>query len=495
MRERSNWIGRSLFWRIAIIFTLLLLLFALISSYIFSRSTLAYSAELNQELNRGLATHTAQEISPYIKDGKVNQEGMGDLMHSMMVINPNVEVYILDTLGSIISYMAPKKVVKLEKVDMSPIHKFLASGDKQQVIEGEDPRTPGECKIFSAAPIIEESRTTGYVYIVLASQKYVSATERILDSYILSISLRSILVVLLVSLILGLIAFKFFTRHLDGIVSKMKSFQKGELGARIKEDGGLEFEMIAETFNGMADQLQENIEGLQGVDRLRKELISNVSHDLRTPIASIQGYAETLEMKQGQLSPDVEKDYLKTIVKNTENLNRLVNGLFELSKLEAGQIDLQPSEFSLGELVHDVAAKYRLISQKQGISINTILEKGSSDVKADLSMIDRVLQNLIDNAIKFCSEGDYINIELDTASPDKVKVLIADSGQGISEENLPKIFDRYFKGKSTSNGSGTGLGLSIAQKIIHLHGSEISVKSRLAQGSTFSFELPKAQHG
>lgn len=482
----------SLFWRISAAFVITLLIFAGLSIYVFSSSLGKYTSEVSQDLNADLAAHTAKEIAPFIEDGQVNQEGMGAIMHSMMTINPSVEVYILDNAGEILSYVAPYKEVKMERVALAPIQQFITTQERNGIIEGDDPRTPGKCKIFSAAPILEDGVQAGYVYIVLAGQKYDSVTDHVLGSYILGITLRTVLIVLLLSMLVGLIAFWLITKRLKQMVASMEAFKRGELSTRIGEEGGPEFVTIAKTFNGMADSLQSNIEELESVDRLRKELISNISHDLRTPISSIQGYAETLEMKHGSLDEQTSKDYLATIVKNSKKLNELVGGLFELSKLESGGVTLSSTPFSIAELVHDVAAKYRLASQKKGISINVTLEKGSPTVMGDISMVDRVLQNLIDNAIKFCSEGDYINIELDVSKPEMVEVRIADSGDGIAQDKLPYIFDRYFTTPDEKNTDGSGLGLSIAKKIVELHGGTIRAESRVSQGSTFSFTLPTA---
>lgn len=482
----------GLFWRLSAVFVIMLLIFGAFSIYIFSRSTHEYNCELNQRLNADLAAHTVQEIAPYIQEGKVNQEGMGAIMHSMMTINPSVEVYILDNEGSILSYVAPYKEVKLTEVSLAPIHEFI-DGDKEgKVIQGDDPRSPGEKNIFSAAPIMEDDEQIGYVYIVLAGQKYSSATDQIFGSYILGISFRAMVVIFLVSMVIGLLSFWFITKRLNRITSSMARFMEGDLDTRLDRKGGEEIALIADTFNELAETVQGNIEELKGVDKLRKELIANVSHDLRTPISSIQGYAETLEMKQGELDAATQKEYLGTIVKNSQRLNQLVEGLFELSKLESGHMKLKPTPFSIAELVHDVASKYRVISQKKGISINTILAKDGPQVIGDISMIDRVLQNLIDNAIKFCSDGDTINIELDLNAPEAVQVRITDSGAGIPKDQIEHIFDRYFKGRSEMNKSGTGLGLSIAKKIVELHGGDISVESQLNVGTTFTFDLPTA---
>jgi signal transduction histidine kinase len=240
----------------------------------------------------------------------------------------------------------------------------------------------------------------------------------------------------------------------------------------------------------MADTIQQNIEELKGLENLRKELISNISHDLRTPISSIQGYAETLILKKEDIGRDEQEKYLGVIYKNCENLQELVTNLFELSKLQSNQVMLNKEPFSIGELVHDVANKYRILSQKKGVSIDTIVSKDIPVVEADVLLIDRVLQNLIDNAIRFCKEGDIIKIEVQSIASGQVRVTISDTGAGIAHDHLPHIFERYFK--KDERGSSTGLGLAIVKRIIDLHESTIDVKSTVGKGTSFQFCLPVA---
>jgi len=151
---------------------------------------------------------------------------------------------------------------------------------------------------------------------------------------------------------------------------------------------------------------------------------------------------------------------------------------------------LNREPFSIGELVHDVANKYRILSQKKGVSINTIVSKETPVVEADVLLIDRVLQNLIDNAIRFCKDGDTINIEIKSDAQERVSVSIADTGAGINQDHLPHIFERYFK--KDDRGGSSGLGLAIVKRIIDLHESSIEVKSVVGQGTTFNFSLPVA---
>jgi len=240
----------------------------------------------------------------------------------------------------------------------------------------------------------------------------------------------------------------------------------------------------------MATTIQKNIEELKGVDKLRKELIGNVSHDLRTPIAAIHGYAETLLMKSSTISDAEKQDHIGIILKSADRLKLLVDDLFTLSKLEAGQVKLDLEPLSLGELVHDVVNKLRLLANEKAVSINIIMAKDLPIVEVDVKKIDRVIQNLVHNAIKFCRQGDRITIELDGGQPGSVDVRISDTGVGIAPEELPHIFDRYYMGKRSAAADGSGLGLAIAKRIVELHGSSVTAASTVNEGATFRFSLP-----
>ncbi|MCT4622334.1 MAG: HAMP domain-containing histidine kinase [Schleiferiaceae bacterium] len=478
-----------LYWKIATAFLLVLVLFGGVTLYISIDTAKKYAEEVNQQLNYELAEHTTHTVAPFINNGVIDKEGLGDIMHSMMVINPSVEVYALDKQGNILSYVAPDKVVKLEKVSLEPFENFF-DNPKKQVIKGDDPRNPGEQKIFSVSPMYEEGELSGYIYIVLASQEYVSTASVVLDSYILRLSTLSILLMFIIAASVGLVAMYFITKKLKKINSGMQEFKAGDLTKRIEVNSNDELDQVAMTFNEMAETIQQNIEEIKGVEKLRKELIGNVSHDLRTPIASIQGYAETLEMKAENITIDERRKYLNIIVKSCERLKSLVNDLFELSKLESSQVKLNMEPFSISEMVQDVVNKYRIMAQKKGITLHTIISKNTPLVTADVSMIDRVLQNLIDNAIRFCDEGDSIHIEIDTENPGNVMVSVIDTGKGMTKAELENIFDRYYRGRNEENATqGNGLGLAIVKKIIDIHNGSISVSSQLNQGTRFTFGL------
>ncbi len=483
-------IFNRLYLQVSAIFLLVLFLFGALVLYISVESSRNYSIEVNQRLNRNLAQNTISMIRPFISDGMISEEGIGDIMHSMMVINPIVEVYLLNPEGEILQYVAPDKVVKLKRVNLAPVKKFV-NDPEHTIIYGDDPREPGEFKTFSAAPVYDGDKLTGYIYIVLASQEFVSASQTVLGSYILGLSIRSVIIIMIISALVGLLAIWFITKKLNPIIEGINEFRAGNLAKRIVVKNESELDRIGNVFNDMANTIEKNIQELKGVDNLRRELISNVSHDLRTPVASIQGYAETLLLKKDSLQRADQDKFLEIIYQNCGRLKKMVEDLFELSKLQAQQVKPNPEPFSLAELVYDITNKYRLISQKTGISVNTLISKDLPLVEADISMIERVLQNLIDNAFKFCREGDTINIEIDSKDPSKVEVRVIDSGRGIKEEDLEHVFQRYFKANKDPQGSG--LGLAIVKKIIELHHSTIKVFSQLEKGTTFIFDLPVAK--
>ncbi len=227
----------------------------------------------------------------------------------------------------------------------------------------------------------------------------------------------------------------------------------------------------------------------QELEQMRTELLANVSHDIRTPLASIHGYVETLLMKKDTLTKEQNEKYLNTTLQSTEKLKTMVDELFELSKLENNERKLTIESFDISEIIQDAAASFKMEAQEKGVILQTILPSSKPKVKADLALIDRVLSNLLSNALKHCEEGDHIFLEVVTNGNDVV-LSVKDTGSGIAPEDLPHIFNRFHKGKTTK--PGTGLGLAIVKSILDLHHATCKVESIQGTGTTFSFHLEQA---
>lgn len=461
--------------------------YVFISGYISNR----YLREVNQKLYGDIAESTVKEVQPLV-NGTVDTAAIKEIMHGMMLVNPNVEVYLLDTLGSIITYVAPYKKVVLEKVNMVPIRQFLAEGGNMY-IEGDDPRSLTECNVFSAAPIITDGDLEGYVYIILAGEEQAAVTSSLFGSYMARYGANIFFISLIGALLIGTLAIYLLTRNLSKITKTVIRFKEGDYEARIPEDQKGDFVPLADTFNDMADTINANIEEIKSVERLRRELIANVSHDLRTPLAIMQGYVETLIMKEDSLSPEERVKYLNTVLSSSKRLSKLVAQLFEYSKLEAKQIQPKKEPFFISELVQDVLTKYKILAEKRNINLSLDRSGEIPMVFADVSLVERVIQNLMDNALKFTPDNGAIELRLGVTEQG-VEVKVKDSGPGITEEEQAHIFERYFKAKSNEQKSnGAGLGLAIVKKILEIHDSTIRVTSLPNEGATFAFQLPSYQ--
>lgn len=449
-----------------------------------------YMYEVNQQLYGNIAEYTVAENKSIYKDGQVDTTAMQDIMHSMMMINPSVEVYLLDTLGNIITYVAPYKVVKLEKVSLVPLKEFIASEEKPFIM-GDDPRHPEKQNVFSAAKIVQDEKLQGYIYIILASEKRAGVAGVLESDYFINLGTRYFFLSLFLALALGLFALWYVTRSLREVLATVTRFKEGDMDARIDEHATQDWHPLAETFNEMADTLEANIEQIKSVEKLRQELIANVSHDLRTPLAIMQGYVETLMIKNTELGEEERMKYLNIITSSSHRLNRLIQQLFEYTKLDAMQIEPQKEPFFLTELAHDVKLKYEVLGKKKNISLELIHPDQLPLVFADISLVERVLQNLLDNAIKFTPEGGKVSLQLENGE-EGVTIRVLDSGPGIPAEKQSFIFERYQRGKSPDDtpNEGVGLGLAIVKKILELHETHINVRNKRNSGAEFFFSLP-----
>ena len=477
---------RSLYSKLALVLFALFFAVGSIALYISARTTGLYQQEVNQKLNRELAQNIVTE-NTLIRDARVDHAALEHVFHMMMVINPAIELYLLDTTGQILAYSADPGKVKRSSIDLAPVQQWLKGVDHLPLL-GDDPRDDHRKKAFSAAPIGKD----GYLYIILGGEDYDSAAQALAGSYIMSASAWLLAGVIALALCAGLIVFGLLTGKLQRLAGAMTRFRAGELpdADELKPDGD-EIDRLTTTFHDMARQIREQMNKLAYTDQLRRELMANVSHDLRTPLATLQGYIETVLIKDEVLDAGGRREYLETAIRHCQRLNKLVSELLELARLDASEVQPTPESFSLPELVQDILQKYQLKAREKNIRIEAELHPHLPFVRADIALIERVLENLIENALRYTPASGVIMLELAPADRG-VSVRVRDSGCGIAPEELPRIFDRFYQlDKSrNSNPGSSGLGLAIAKRILELHGSGIAVDSAMGHGTTFSFDLP-----
>ena len=480
----------SLFFRISFVFLLILLVISALYIYISVNTAEMYYQETRQKLDLNIASHIAKDNKCF-KGDSVNTDVLKNVFHNVMVINPSIEVYLLDTNGTILTYYAPNHIVKINDVPLGPVKKFISSNEDLFII-GIDPQSPGKMKAFSAAQVIEKGELKGYIYIILGGQDYENASQFVFGSYILSLGVKTMILAMIAALIIGFIAIGVIVRNLRRIVFVIREFQNGNLKARIDLKSKGELKELTESFNDMADTIVNDIEEIRRMDDLRRALVANVSHDLRTPLSIIIGYVETIILKEPSLTPQERKDYLETILKNTDRLLKLVEELFELSKLETKEIEPHKEEFSLAELLQDIFQKNLVIAQKKEIKFILDVAENLPFIIADIGMMEKVFQNLIDNAFKFAPSGGEVKIIFKRKYAHALSIIISDNGLGMSQEEIPFIFERYYQVKRISYDKylGSGLGLSIVKRILDIHNFEVTVKSEPAKGTSFLISIP-----
>lgn len=302
------------------------------------------------------------------------------------------------------------------------------------------------------------------------------------DSTVETLQVQFICVTAVMVLLGGLLAF-FIARRISRPVTEVneaaKELARGNYGIRFRESGARELSELAQTLNYAAQELSK-------VEGLRRELLANVSHDLRTPLTMIQGYSEVMRDLPGENTPE----NVQIIIDETKRLTDLVNDLLDLSRLESGTVKLDPARFNLTESIRTILRRYDKLAD-----YSFPFEAGEDVfVFGDELKISQVIYNLVNNAITYAGEDKTVTLR-QTVENGRVRISVSDTGEGIPEDKLQDIWERYYKVDKEHKRAqvGTGLGLSIVKNILELHGGAYGVESELGRGSTFWFDLPAAQ--
>lgn len=488
----------SLYGKLALALLVVLTALGVIYAGLMVASTRLYLQEVNQSLNRELAAGIAAE-DRLIRDNEVNRDALTELFDVLMVVNPAIELYLLDAQGGIIGHAAPPERVVRDRIDMAPVHRFIDGGAELPIF-GDDPRDLKRRKVFSAAPLRYDGRTEGFLYVVLGGEAYDSFVEAYRTSQILRVFVWIGSVSIVLALVAGLVSFNWLTRRLRRLARMMDAmkrtdFRRASADTAWPGDGqGDEIDRLGVTFAEMSERIVAQFNALRQADESRRDMVANISHDLRTPLAALQGYIDTLLIKDQTLSDEERRRYLDMASKNSMRVGELIADLFELARLESDQASAHKEPCAINELVQDVAGKFALEAEEREIGLAFEIPEQAPFVSADVGLIERVLENLIDNAIKFTEPGGAISVAVEEQE-DAVETRVSDTGRGIPEQQLPRIFDRFHRAGEPQSGGrpGSGLGLAIVKRIIDLHGGTVQVASAVGQGTTFRFRLPIAR--
>ena len=488
---------RTLYAKLSVALVAIVLAIAALYAVLTLFATRHHLQVTEQRLNRDLARDLVADRN-LVEEGRINETALKEMFHDYMTINPSIEIYLIDLTGKILSFSADPGAVKRKRVSLEPVHAFL-SGDDAYPLLGDDPRSHDRRKAFSVTPVPSDEDPEGYLYVVLLGERVDSIAALVHTIFIAQYSGLALVVSVVVGSLAGLVVLRAMTRRLRRLTDHIDRFRAGGFrtfepfaapGSESGPDSGDEIAQLGRAYDEMAARIGEQLDALEKTDTLRREMVAHVSHDLRTPLATLHGYIETLKLKDSELDPAERERYLAVALDQSERLRRLVGDLFELAKLDAHEQMPVREPVSLAELASDIAQKFQLEAQRRGSTIDIEAGEALPMVDADIALVERVLENLLDNALSHSPDGGAIRIPI-ARNRDTVRIAVADSGPGIAPEHLPRVFDRFYQAGNAHRGNAhAGLGLAIAKRIVELHGARLEVESDLGRGTSFSFRLP-----
>ncbi len=297
-------------------------------------------------------------------------------------------------------------------------------------------------------------------------------------------------------LVVGTLGVLFFImtptrRRLGSLQAAAASLGAGNTSARADVGGHDEIAALAETFNSMAGELEARLADLEQADRVRRQLLADVSHELMTPLTAMRGYLETLAMP-GVVTDAVTRDrYLRVVTEETLRLEALIGDLLDLARLEGGGVEIETSDVPVSWLFERVAERHAVVTAARHITLRTEIQPRADHVRGDGRRLEQALQNLVANAVRHTPDGGRVTV---TASRDgaDIRIRVEDSGPGIPDEHLQHVFDRFYKVDQAraAGATGSGLGLSIVKAIVERHGGRVSVARGEPGGAMFDMLLP-----
>jgi len=483
---------KALYVRLTLATALVLALLGAAVLALMARTSEQYAAEVRQRLDAGIAMYVVRELH-LLERGKVNEVALRELANRAMTVNPSAEVYLLDPEARVLSAGPQRVPLARTSVGLEPILQFLRAPERRPLF-GDDPTSSTRRRVFSVAPIEEGGRLEGYLYVVLGGRPERSIAEQLWGSYALRAGFLTLLLVIALTVAASAGLFFGLTRRLRALDGVMDRWARGIPGDALKFDpsisAGDEITALSRRFHSMSNAIEAQIQELKTTDELRRELIANVSHDLRTPLTSLRGYIETALVRAPVVAISELTAHLTVALRQAEQLGRVIEALFELARLESGSVAVKIEPVSVAELLQDIGMRFRLLAEAAQLKLSTRLDTSGVLAYADVALIERVISNLLDNAIRHTPEHGEVRLEMLVEDRD-IRVRICDSGCGIDPEQLPRIFDRFKGTRASADRNRAGLGLPIVKRIIELHSQQVTITSEMNLGTTVEFTLER----
>ena len=470
--SRLGWY-RSFYWRIGITFVafvvVILITQGLILSYVIPRN-------IAEDPFRApvLAAEVAAEVASLLKRGQAADLGL----HLKSRYPPEEAgrlVFVALRGGSIFSSTSEEVPESIRLTAMS------AFGERRLV--------PGDAvPAITTAPVLVDDQFAGVVLVLLLESRP-TGIRRELGRLL---SLPSTLLLMVAAVVVALVVFNPARRRLAALEQAAQRLGEGDLTARASQAGGDEIARVAAAFNRMASELEARDAALRTSDALRRQMMADVSHELKTPLTAMRGYIETLRMPEVALDAERRDRYFETIDRETRRLERIVKDLLDLARYEHGGVVLQRRVFDIERLFENVAGRHEREAHTKVVAIRIHVDPLADQVVADPDRIEQAIENLVANALRHTPSAGTITLSA-TQTDGMATLSVSDSGGGISPEHLPHVFERFYKvdAARAADSTGSGLGLSITKAIIERHGGTIRVSSQPGR-TTFTVLLPQS---
>ena len=481
---------RTLFGRLLLVFLLFGVVMTAALLYVLSVSHEQFHMEFDQTVNRNLAQEYVA-ANFFLTDRQLDAMTLHQGIGKLAAANPAIDVYLLDLQGRIVASSVPKTGWRRSAVDVEAIKEFLAG--RPAPIMGDDPRQPAARTVFSAAPFHVRDCPGDYLYLVLGRAEDAPGAAKLRSAFAIREGAGIIVLAAVLAVALSLLVLRLLTRRLSVLDRTMSRFERltasSSQPAEQRRDGD-EIDRLEALFKDLAARIEAQMAQLRAVDTARREMLANLSHDLRTPITTLLAHLESLQMEEAPLDEQERREYVEVSMRQGRRIAQLIEQLLEAAKLEAGQISARPEAFPIGELLHDVVHKFALTARERGISLGASVQPEGLRVNGDIALLERVFDNLIENALRHTPDGGRVIVSASRARG-RAQLAVTDSGAGMMPEEAARAFDRFYRGdhgRSTTSGQA-GLGLAIVKSILDLHGTTISVDSRPGHGTSFRFDL------
>jgi signal transduction histidine kinase len=436
-------------------------------------------------------------------------------LRALVLFEPDTELYLLDATGTVLAKTGPTPLKPGTRVALAPVRESIEQKDASYVM-GDDPERMDAGAVVVAKPVHRAiagggPADAGYLYLVLHTQQLPEGRWDVLRSSFARPALGAVIAVVALTTLLAVLIIATVTEPLRRLTRAVATLSQRGLAEGLAVAPGSplpaptkdEFGQLTSAFEMLLDICRRQWNALRRTDHFRREGVSNLSHDLRSPLTATVACLETLDGRWVESAERAEDRRLVEIaLRNTRNAARMVQSLGDLAKLDEPEFGLRSEAVDVGELLDDIALRFAERAARQGVTLRSLpapngMRPGEAAPYAqlDVELFERAIANLLDNALKFCPPGSTVTLAAERTGA-SVAVSVADDGPGIPAADLPQLFDRFYQSRPTvapaTADGGRGLGLAIVKRIAELHGGDVAVESTLDRGTRVVLTLPAA---